>query len=163
MTDEACDPDVLGVGGPQHRLAQPGVKQRHHPEAAGSGYLDQQRRGRAKGRRKEFGGRRRAGFQSILLLQAISANKSGESCGTGKGIRIDPRRQVDDRSRAHFGNFLTRHMARSPPWRSEVGTHEPLRFAFLALLIEAMFGYPDTVLAPIGHPVTWMGRIYRQS
>jgi adenosylcobinamide-phosphate synthase len=29
----------------------------------------------------------------------------------------------------------------------------------LALLVEATFGYPQAVLAAIGHPVTWMGRL----
>jgi adenosylcobinamide-phosphate synthase len=29
----------------------------------------------------------------------------------------------------------------------------------LALLIEAIFGYPDWLLRTIGHPVTWMGRL----
>jgi adenosylcobinamide-phosphate synthase len=31
--------------------------------------------------------------------------------------------------------------------------------AFLALLIEAMVGYPDWLMRAIGHPVTWMGRL----
>src|SRR5258708_37711152 len=31
--------------------------------------------------------------------------------------------------------------------------------AFLALLIEAMVGYPDWLVQAIGHPVTWMGRL----
>jgi adenosylcobinamide-phosphate synthase len=31
--------------------------------------------------------------------------------------------------------------------------------AFLALLIEAMVGYPDWLVQSIGHPVTWMGRL----
>jgi adenosylcobinamide-phosphate synthase len=31
--------------------------------------------------------------------------------------------------------------------------------AFLALLIEAIVGYPDWLLRAIGHPVTWMGRL----
>jgi adenosylcobinamide-phosphate synthase len=30
---------------------------------------------------------------------------------------------------------------------------------FLALLIEAMFGYPDWLVRTIGHPVMWMGRL----
>ncbi len=33
-----------------------------------------------------------------------------------------------------------------------------ITLAFLALLIEAMFGYPDRLVRTIGHPVTWMGR-----
>ena len=31
--------------------------------------------------------------------------------------------------------------------------------AFLALLIEAMVGYPDWLMYAIGHPVTWMGKL----
>jgi adenosylcobinamide-phosphate synthase len=31
--------------------------------------------------------------------------------------------------------------------------------ALLALLIEAMLGYPDRLFAAVGHPVTWMGRL----
>src|SRR5262249_29812241 len=31
--------------------------------------------------------------------------------------------------------------------------------AFLALLIEAVVGYPDWLLRAIGHPVTWIGRL----
>src|SRR5262249_52762281 len=31
--------------------------------------------------------------------------------------------------------------------------------AFLALLIEAVLGYPDWLLRAIGHPVTWMGQL----
>jgi adenosylcobinamide-phosphate synthase len=31
--------------------------------------------------------------------------------------------------------------------------------AFLALLVERLFGYPDRVLAAIGHPVMWMGSL----
>ena len=31
--------------------------------------------------------------------------------------------------------------------------------AFLALLIEALVGYPDWLVHSIGHPVTWMGRL----
>jgi adenosylcobinamide-phosphate synthase len=30
---------------------------------------------------------------------------------------------------------------------------------FLALLIEALVGYPDRLMGAIGHPVTWMGRL----
>ena len=33
-----------------------------------------------------------------------------------------------------------------------------ITLALLALLIEAVFGYPDWLLRTIGHPVTWMGR-----
>jgi len=31
--------------------------------------------------------------------------------------------------------------------------------AFIALLIEALVGYPDWLVQSIGHPVTWMGRL----
>ena len=34
-----------------------------------------------------------------------------------------------------------------------------ITLALLALLIEAVFGYPDWLLRTIGHPVTWMGRL----
>jgi len=35
----------------------------------------------------------------------------------------------------------------------------PVAFTVLALLIEAMVGYPDRLVHAIGHPVTWMGRL----
>ena len=31
--------------------------------------------------------------------------------------------------------------------------------ALVALLIEALFGYPDPLARAIGHPVTWIGRL----
>lgn len=34
-----------------------------------------------------------------------------------------------------------------------------LMLTFLALLAERLFGYPDRVLAAIGHPVMWIGRL----
>jgi adenosylcobinamide-phosphate synthase len=34
-----------------------------------------------------------------------------------------------------------------------------IMLTFLALLIEAMFGYPDWLVRTIGHPVMWMGRL----
>jgi adenosylcobinamide-phosphate synthase len=34
-----------------------------------------------------------------------------------------------------------------------------ITLAFLALLIEAIVGYPDRLVRTIGHPVTWMGRL----
>jgi adenosylcobinamide-phosphate synthase len=34
-----------------------------------------------------------------------------------------------------------------------------ITLAFLALLIEAMLGYPDWLVRTIGHPVIWMGRL----
>src|SRR5713226_4566244 len=46
---------------------------------------------------------------------------------------------------------------RSPPCRSADSMFVTL--AFLALLIEAMVGYPDWLVRAIGHPVTWMGRL----
>ena len=35
----------------------------------------------------------------------------------------------------------------------------PFTLTFLALLIEALVGYPDRLVRAIGHPVTWMGRL----
>jgi adenosylcobinamide-phosphate synthase len=35
----------------------------------------------------------------------------------------------------------------------------PVTVALLALLLDAMVGYPDRLYAVIGHPVTWMGRL----
>ncbi len=35
----------------------------------------------------------------------------------------------------------------------------PITLTVLALLIEAIVGYPDRLVHAIGHPVTWMGRI----
>jgi adenosylcobinamide-phosphate synthase len=34
-----------------------------------------------------------------------------------------------------------------------------ITLTFLALLIEAIFGYPDWLMRTIGHPVMWMGRL----
>src|ERR1700737_5399165 len=34
-----------------------------------------------------------------------------------------------------------------------------ITLTLLALLIEAIFGYPDWLVRTIGHPVTWMGRL----
>src|SRR6266446_10035824 len=51
---------------------------------------------------------------------------------------------------------------RSPPCRSEVAPAlrtMAITLTFSALLIEAMFGYPDWLVRTIGHPVTWMGRL----
>src|SRR5260370_35755959 len=50
-----------------------------------------------------------------------------------------------------------RAAARFPPCRSADSMFVTL--AFLALLIEAMVGYPDWLVQAIGHPVTWMGRL----
>src|ERR1700681_3602488 len=46
---------------------------------------------------------------------------------------------------------------RSPPCGSADSMFVTL--AFLALLIEAIVGYPDWLVQAIGHPVTWMGRL----
>ena len=35
----------------------------------------------------------------------------------------------------------------------------PIALACLALMIEALFGYPDRLLRAVGHPVTWIGRL----
>ncbi len=35
----------------------------------------------------------------------------------------------------------------------------PVAFTVLALLIEAMVGYPDRLVSAIGHPVIWIGRL----
>jgi adenosylcobinamide-phosphate synthase len=35
----------------------------------------------------------------------------------------------------------------------------PIALACLALVIEALFGYPDRLLRAVGHPVTWIGRL----
>src|SRR5215831_9312344 len=40
-----------------------------------------------------------------------------------------------------------------------VWTFMAVTLAFLALLIEALIGYPDWLLRAIGHPVTWIGRL----
>src|ERR1700688_3052760 len=54
-----------------------------------------------------------------------------------------------------------RAAVRSPPCGRQAtpmsGLWVPL--AFLALLIEALVGYPDRLVGAIGHPVTWMGRL----
>jgi len=53
-----------------------------------------------------------------------------------------------------------RATVRSPPCRSEAAPVLGLiTLTFLALLIEAMLGYPDWLVRTIGHPVTWMGRL----
>src|SRR5271166_5983805 len=64
-----------------------------------------------------------------------------------------------------FGNCC-RAASRSPPWGSEAQAAAcralglmAITLAFLALLIEAIFGYPDWLVRTIGHPVTWMGRL----
>src|SRR5690606_211159 len=58
-----------------------------------------------------------------------------------------------------------RARARLPPWsvtvpaRSSATTTMAIPLTFLALLLERLFGYPDRVLAAIGHPVIWIGRL----
>src|SRR6516164_6315290 len=66
------------------------------------------------------------------------------------------------------GNCL-RAASRLPPCMDAVpivhgGTASMWEFmtvtlAFLAVLIEAVLGYPDWLFRAIGHPVTWMGRL----
>src|SRR4051794_29173887 len=50
---------------------------------------------------------------------------------------------------------------RSPPCRSEAAAMwgTTITLALLALLIEAVVGYPDWLVRAIGHPVTWIGRL----
>src|SRR3984957_3362909 len=52
-----------------------------------------------------------------------------------------------------------RAAVRSPPCRSDATPMSGLSvtLTFLALLIEALVGYPDRLFGAIGHPVTWMG------
>src|SRR5271156_1179174 len=52
-----------------------------------------------------------------------------------------------------------RAAVRSPPCRSDATPMSGLSvtLTFLALLIEALVGYPDQLIRAIGHPVTWMG------
>src|SRR5215831_5486833 len=55
-----------------------------------------------------------------------------------------------------------RAAARSPPcWDDAASEREIMAVALtlLALLIEAIVGYPDRLVRAIGHPVTWMGRL----
>src|SRR5271166_1120655 len=61
---------------------------------------------------------------------------------------------------ATFGN-CRRAAERSPPCGSNRSAFEVMTIAltFLALLIEALFGYPDWLVRTIGHPMTWMGRL----
>src|SRR5260370_2012320 len=61
---------------------------------------------------------------------------------------------------ATFGN-CRRAAVRSPPCRSEVAPAlgiMAITLTLLALLIEAIFGYPDWLVRTIGHPVMWLGR-----
>src|SRR6266481_5528369 len=50
-----------------------------------------------------------------------------------------------------------RAATRFPPCRSAGSMFVTL--AFIALLIEALVGYPEWLVQSIGHPVTWMGRL----
>src|SRR6266404_6708475 len=53
-----------------------------------------------------------------------------------------------------------RAAARSPPCSSGVASEREnmaVALTLLALLIEAMAGYPDRLVRSIGHPVIWMG------
>ena len=46
---------------------------------------------------------------------------------------------------------------RNQPAPREAPCHSPL--AFLSLLVELAFGYPDRLVRAIGHPVIWIGRL----
>src|SRR5258707_13849992 len=51
-----------------------------------------------------------------------------------------------------------RAAVRSPPCgRQSTPMGLCVTLTFLALLIEALVGYPDRLVGAIGHPVTWMG------
>ena len=55
-----------------------------------------------------------------------------------------------------------RAAARSPPCSSGVASEREIMavaLTLLALLIEAMAGYPDRLVRSIGHPVIWMGSL----
>src|ERR1700723_2710474 len=56
---------------------------------------------------------------------------------------------------------MSRAAPRSPPCRSDAFMWgiAPVAFTVLALLIEAMVGYPDRLVSAIGHPVIWIGRL----
>src|SRR4051794_4516632 len=57
-----------------------------------------------------------------------------------------------------------RAAVRSPPCGRQATAMSEISFTltFLALLIEALVGYPDRLVGAIGHPVTWMGRLLAQ-
>src|SRR2546428_9989886 len=55
-----------------------------------------------------------------------------------------------------------RAAARSPPCSSDPASKWEIMavaLTLLALLIEAMAGYPDRLVRSIGHPVIWMGSL----
>src|SRR5215468_1201010 len=83
------------------------------------------------------------------------ANSSGDSGGTGYEWRLIPVERSMNGSGAP-GNSC-RAATRFPPCRSAGSMFVTL--AFIALLIEALVGYPDWLVQSIGHPVTWMGRL----
>src|SRR5437764_1277754 len=87
-------------------------------------------------------GRLAAGYASGL----IPVDRSIHGCGaSGYRRRIAPR---------------------SPPWAIGLPIEEPMigtscmfaDLALVAVVIEAMVGYPDALYRLIGHPVSWMGR-----
>src|ERR1700719_2526599 len=82
-------------------------------------------------------------------------NRSGDNCCTGYEWGLIPVDKSMNGSGAS-GNSR-RAVSRSPPCRSAGSMFMTL--AFLALLIEAMVGYPYWVVEGIGHPVIWMGRL----
>src|SRR5215468_7431622 len=83
------------------------------------------------------------------------ANRSGDNGGTGYEWRLIPVERSMNGSGAP-GNSR-RAATRFPPCRSAGAMFVTL--AFIALLIEALVGYPDWLVQSIGHPVTWMGRL----
>src|SRR5215470_8920995 len=83
------------------------------------------------------------------------ANRSRGSGGTGYEYGLIPVERSMNGSGAS-GNCC-RAATRFPPCRSAGSMFVTL--AFIALLIEALVGYPDWLVQSIGHPVTWMGRV----
>src|SRR5215468_8142576 len=82
-------------------------------------------------------------------------NRSDDSSGTGYEWGLIPVDRSMNGSGAS-GNSC-RAATRFPPCRSAGSMFVML--AFVALLIEALMGYPDWLVQSIGHPVTWMGRL----
>src|SRR5215831_12271600 len=83
------------------------------------------------------------------------ANRSRDSSGTGYEWGLIPVERSMNGSGASGNNC--RAATRSPPCRSAGSMFVTL--ALVALLIEALVGYPDWLVQSIGHPVTWMGRL----
>src|SRR5215470_17755934 len=84
-------------------------------------------------------------------------NRFGDSGGTGYGWGLIPVERSMNGSGAP-GNSR-RAATRVPPCRSAGSMFVTL--AFIALLIEALVGYPEWLVQSIGHPVTWMGRLIK--